>query len=123
MSPGLAADTSAGWGGDRGVLVTNGNRSAFAWRLRYDDAGGESRASRALLAIEAALGKLHGAGSPRAGSFECRERADRGPIGLSKSGAELILVLGPAVTGGRAWASAGDCALAQKWAREIAAAK
>jgi hypothetical protein len=123
MNPGLAADASAGWGGDRGVLVTNGNRSAFAWRLRYDEAGGgEARASRAQVAIDAALSKLPGRWA-RTGSFACRERADRGPIALMKSGAELILALGPAVTGARPWTSAGDCALAQRWAREIAAAK
>jgi hypothetical protein len=124
MNPGLAAEMSAGWGGDRGVLVTNGNRIAFAWRLRYDEAGGgESRASRAQLAIDAALSKLPGHSAARAGSFVCRERADRGPIALMKSGADLILVLGPAMAGARTWASAGDCALAHRWVREIAASR
>jgi len=36
MDPKAAAETSSGWGGDRGVLVTDGDKTAFVWRLRYD---------------------------------------------------------------------------------------
>jgi hypothetical protein len=34
-----AGADAAGWGGDRGVLVKSSERYAFAWRVRFDDAG------------------------------------------------------------------------------------
>jgi hypothetical protein len=37
MDPAAAAEASKGWGGDRALLVANGDRRAFAWRLRYDE--------------------------------------------------------------------------------------
>jgi hypothetical protein len=124
MDPRLAAETSAAWGGDRGVLVTNGDLSAFAWRLRYDaGSAGESHASRARVAIVRALGPGVALEAAQGVSFACRQRADRGPIAVMQSGIDLIFVLGPAKTGSAAWTSAGDCALSRKWSREIASSK
>jgi hypothetical protein len=119
--PTMAASVSADWGADRGVLVTSGDRAAYAWRLRYDPAASnDSRAARALRAIK------HGAMGPAKATddaFICRERGDRGPIAIARSGSDLVFVFGPArLTPGK-WTSAGDCALARKWTREIAAAR
>jgi hypothetical protein len=120
MDPKGAAETSVGWGGDRGVLLTNGDKAAFAWRLRYD-AGktNDSRAEHAFAALTRALDKTLGPARKSDGSFACRERADRGPIAVARSGADVVFVLGPATAGASGWASAGDCALSKKWVREI----
>jgi len=124
MDPKAAADASVGWGGDRGVLVTNGDRAAFAWRLRYDPGAKskDERARRAFAAVTRALDKALGPATKKSATFACRERADRGPIAVSLSGADLVFVLGPATTSRTAWKSAGDCALARTWSREIVAA-
>ncbi len=123
MDPKSAADVSAGWGGDRGVLVMNGDRGAFAWRLRFDAARpGErkdERAARAFTAITHAMEKTYGAAKSSEAAFLCRERADRGPLAVSRSGNDLIFVAGPASTAASGWKSAGDCGLSQKWTREI----
>lgn len=123
MEPKVAAETATGWGGDWGVLVTSGDKAAFAWRLRYD-AGKttDDRAAHAYGTLTRALDKALGPAKMIDAAFTCRERADRGPIGVGRVGADLVFVLGPATaTGG--WASAGNCALSRKWAREIGAAK
>jgi hypothetical protein len=117
-----AADAASGWGGDRGVLLTNGAESAFAWRLRFDGgtkANGE-RASRAYAAISQGMSTSLGRASMSEGSFVCRERADRGPLAVSHSAADMILVAGPATTAADGWRAAGDCSLARRWIREIA---
>ncbi len=118
-----AADLSAGWGGDRGVLVSNGDLAAFAWTLRYDP--GKTTDSRALAAFPAIAGGIdHLLGAPSVGdaSFDCHERVDRGPLAVARAGANLVFVAGPAKTATRAgaWASAGSCAVARNWVREIA---
>jgi hypothetical protein len=119
--PKAAADLSAGWGGDRGVLLTNGDRAAFAWRLEYD-AGKtkDERTVRAWNAIPKALAKALGAPKVSDAKFVCFERGDRGPFAMARHGADLVFVLGPANTGGASWASAGDCTQSRAWVREIA---
>jgi len=122
MEPKAAAEASLGWGGDRGVLVTTGDRAAFAWRLHYD--AGKTKDDRALHAYSAlarALDKTLGPAKAGDATFTCRERADRGPLAVARAGADIVFVLGPATTSTSGWASAGDCGLSRKWAREIAA--
>jgi hypothetical protein len=125
MDAKTAAETSSGWGGDRGALVTNGDRAAFAWRLRFDPPakGHGDRATRAYTALAQALDKLLGPAKGETASFVCHERADRGPIAVSRGGADLVVIVGPAKTGAGSWKSAGDCALARKWASEIVVSK
>ena len=118
-----AAAVSAGWGGDRGVLLTNGDRAAFAWRLHYDTGKTEdARAVEAYAAVAGGIDRLLGAPSMGDTTFDCHERSDRGPLAVARAGADLVFVAGPAKTppGGAAWASAGSCGGARKWAREIA---
>ena len=125
MEPKAAAEASSGWGGDRGVLVTSGDKAAFAWKLRYD-AGNKTRderAARAYAGLTRALDKALGPAKTSDAAFACRERGDRGPLALARVGADVVLVLGPASTSASGWASAGDCALSRKWVREIAAAR
>jgi hypothetical protein len=119
MEPRAAAEISAGWGGDRGVLVTNGDRAAFVWRLRYDPGKTtDERAAHAFSTLVRAMDKSLGAAKTTEASFVCRERADRGPIAFGRDGADLVFVLGPASTAGGTWKSAGDCKLSKRWIRE-----
>lgn len=119
-----AAEVSPDWGGDRGVLVRSGDQSAFAWRLRYDSTvDGEAHAAAAWKVLVKALDKTLGAPKGSDAAFDCHERADRGPLAASRAGKDLVLTLGPAHVAKGGWSSAGDCALARRWAREIAASK
>jgi hypothetical protein len=120
MDPKAAAATSVGWGGDRGVLLTNGDKVAFAWRLRYD-AGKtfDDRSGHAFAALAKALDKSLGPPKMADGAFICRERGDRGPMAIALRGADILFVLGPATATHAAWSTAGNCALSKKWVREI----
>jgi hypothetical protein len=113
-----AAEASGGWGGDRAVLVTSGDKAAFGWRLRYD--GGAAAATHAYKALTRGLEQALGPVSARGDGAVCRERADRGPFAIGHKDGDLVFALGPARVGAT-WAGAGGCALALKWLREIAA--
>ena len=119
-----AERASTGWGGDRGVLVQNGDRAAFAWRIRYDPGKtSESRAVDVYAAIARGIDQSIGPASLSDASFDCHERSDRGPLAVARRGGDLVFVAGPTSTPARgAWASAGSCATARKWVKEIAAA-
>jgi hypothetical protein len=122
LDPAAAAAASDGWGGDRGVLVTDGPRSAFAWRLRYDPGSTKAdRAAQPFATIATALEKAFGVADMKKPGFVCRERADRGPIAMLHAGSDIIFTLGPANTADSGWVTGGTCALASHWAREIAA--
>jgi hypothetical protein len=116
-----AAQASAGWGGDRGVLVSNGDRSAFAWRLRYDSGKKSSQhAAEVFGTIAREMDRSLGAASVSDTSFACHERSDRGPLAVGRVEGDLLFVAGPAkTTESGAWSSGGNCALARKWVREI----
>jgi hypothetical protein len=121
MDAARAAEASAGWGGDRGVLVANGDRAAFAWRLRYDPGKTTNeRATNVFPAIARAIDRSLGTPSVTDASFDCHERADRGPLAVARAGADLVFVAGPARTlASGAWSSVGTCSLARKWVVEI----
>jgi len=117
-----AAEASAGWGGDRGVLVTRDDRAAFAWRLRYDaTATKDELAIRSYASIVRALRESFGAPAASDARFACHERVDRGPLAVARSGGDVIVLLGPAQIAPTGWKSAGSCAASRRWAREIAA--
>jgi hypothetical protein len=124
LDPASAGAVSDGWGGDRGVLVTDGPRSAFAWRLRYDPEESKGgRAARAYGTLAVALDKAFGPATLKKPEFVCRERQDRGPIAMMRAGSDLVFTLGPVTTAMSGWSSAGTCALAMQWAHEIAGAR
>jgi hypothetical protein len=116
-----AAEASWGWGGDRGRLLKNGDRAAFAWRLRFDQGveAKDDRALRAYLLIVQGLSETLGRPATKDARFLCYERADRGPLAVSRQGVDLIVLAGPATTSESVWTSAGDCTLARKWTTEI----
>jgi len=122
MDASVAAEASAGWGGDRGVLVARGADAAFAWTLRYDATKSkDERAARSYEALTHAFEKAFGPPQMRDGSFVCRERADRGPMAVVRSGSDIVFTFGPAQAGEDGWKSSGSCALARRWTREIVA--
>lgn len=102
---------AAGWGGDRYVVARRDDgpgRHAIAvgWRVVMDtdrDAG----------ELADLLKKRFGAG--------CRERKTVGPITWLRKGRDLALAAGPYTRLGKTPESAGGCALANKWAKEILA--
>jgi hypothetical protein len=120
-----AARVSDGWGGDREVLVVNGDRAAFAWRLRYDPRGknGDDRAVAAFAAVARGIDRtMRAPASTGDSAFDCHERIERGPLAVARYGADLVFIAGPATTGAKGtWKKAGDCALARAWTKEIAA--
>ncbi|MCL2450887.1 MAG: hypothetical protein FWD17_18240 [Polyangiaceae bacterium] len=122
MPADAAARASAGWGGDRGVLLTHDDLMAFAWRLQYDaTAKRDELAARSYDVITHALTESIGAPSVTAARFACRERPDRGPFAIARDGEDLLVVLGPARVGTTEWTSAGSCELSRRWVAEIAA--
>jgi hypothetical protein len=119
---GTAAQLAGGWGGDRGLLLKNGDRAAYVWTLRYDPATAKPpRATVTFRVLEKALEK-QGRWTTTAPTFACRARPDRGPLAVFVANDDLVVTLGPAQVTGGTWKSAGDCALAQKWAAAIAKA-
>jgi hypothetical protein len=117
-----AAKASIGWGGDRGVLLAKGDRSAFAWRVRYDPTQAkEPRAAAVYTAIAGGIDRTVAAPATSDAAFDCRERPDRGPLAIARAGADVIVVAGPAKTpAGGHWTSAGTCATSRAWVTEIA---
>ena len=113
LDPKEAADASAEWGGDRGVLVKNGDRAAFAWHLRYDASTNpkEERAMRTYTLLAHAFEKALGPAKTHDAAFVCYERSERGPLAVARAGLDLVFIAGPANTSHAAeWTSAGGIA-------------
>jgi hypothetical protein len=120
MTPSAAASASAGWGGDRGVLLTDGDRAAFAWRLRFDaTAKADELATRSFAALARGLTDSLGPAAVSDAHFVCRERSDRGPLAVGLVGNDLVFALGPAQASPAAWKSGGTCVTSRRWIREI----
>ena len=117
MAAPLAAKAAEGWGGDRLALALNGDQAALAMRVRYDAGPARSAKSDPFTLVTGALPAL-GKATPKGAGWVCIERATLGPLGVMKTGRDLILVAGPAKTTGE-WASASTCAQAKTWAKEI----
>jgi hypothetical protein len=136
IGPERAKVAANGWGGDRDVLLENGDQAAMAIHARYDASRGRAAAEdpftlvAAGIAASASAGDANGnanakgKGKPAAkdATWVCVERPQLGPLGALKRDHDLVLVVGPAKSGA-IWASAGSCAVAKKWATEIAAQK
>jgi hypothetical protein len=116
-----AVTAAAGWGGDRDVLVTNGDVRALAIHVRYDATRTQASSSDPFALLAPGLAKTVGKPQVKEAAWLCIARAELGPLGVMKKGQELVFVAGPSKTGDKAWSSAGDCALAKRWATEIAA--
>jgi hypothetical protein len=116
-----AQAAASGWGGDRGVLAKNGDRAAFAWRVRFDAAPGDAEAfaKRAFGEATKAVARVQSSKAAQStATFVCYERGDRGPLAVSRFGRDVTFLAGPANVGAT-WSSSGTCASAKSWATEI----
>jgi hypothetical protein len=111
---------AVGWGGDREILVQNGDRAALALHVRYDANRGGSAKEEPFALLAPGIAAKVGKPAAKDANWVCVARAALGPLGVLRRGRELVIVAGPAKTGST-WAAAGDCALAKRWATEIAA--
>ncbi len=128
MDEGRAAVAASAWGGDRAVMAARGEDVAIGWRIVYDEpkvkrARDKHPAERAFSAVVTGLDARLARPTKKDASFACFARDKIGPLGILRSGASLVVVAGPAKAPNVGlWTSVGDCVLAEKWAKEIAAA-
>ena len=115
----VAAD---GWGGDRDVLVENGDRAAAAIHVRYDAQPAPGANEDPFTLLAAGLTESVGKPAVKDAKWICIARPKLGPLAVLKRGRDLVIIAGPAKSGDT-WGPAGDCALAKKWASEIAGQK
>jgi hypothetical protein len=104
-------------------LIQRGDRTAFAWRLRYDPGTiASEHAARAFAALSAAFERIHGAPKLRAKSLVCHERHRRGPLALAADGSDLLIVAGPDRVPALGEETGDEtCRLSQTWIHEIEA--
>jgi hypothetical protein len=110
----LAAATAAHWGGDREVLVKNGEQAALAIKVRWDAGAPKDDAF-----AESAFDALVRSTVKTKDAVPCSQRADRGPFAIGRKGRDVVIVAGPAKVTASAWTAAGDCTLARKWIAEL----
>jgi len=104
-----AADSAAGWGGDRIAVFSGGQERILTWNIALDD---EAAAQRYLRAF---------AGKTRIeGDQFCEPRGDLGPLVAARRGTRLVVLAGPR---GAAGAGAQDaCAAGSAWTKQQLAA-
>lgn len=118
-----AGEAADDWGGDRAVLVEkagDGGSAALAIHIRFDAAHEPAHdyAKRAFTVLARGFEATVGHAAMKDASFVCVERADLGPLAITRSGRDFVLTAGPARTSG-AWGSTGNCAMAKKWSAEV----
>ncbi len=118
MTDSDAADAASHWGGDRAVLARRAAEVAFGWRVRYDAATPTpGYADRAFVAVSAAMVRKLGPAKIRDAAQVCFERPGHAALSLSRAGNDLLFTAGPALSADMT--PRGDCALAQRWSREV----
>ena len=113
-----ARPIAEGWGGDRGVYLSNGSEIALAWRVRYDEELGPKRAKAAFTALAAAFTKSVGNAAVNEPSFVCFDRPHLGPLAFSVRSGDLQIFAGPATPGAEVWSSSATCKQTKGWAFE-----
>jgi hypothetical protein len=114
-----AATFATGWGGDRSVVVSNGNDHAVAWHVRYDPTTTEAFVARAFNAVAAGLETKLGAPKVKSAGAVCFERSDLGPFAVAHAARDLVFVAGSAAGNGAKWVSSSTCARANAWVAQI----
>jgi hypothetical protein len=114
----VARDAALGWGGDRSAIFANKDTIAFAIKIRFD-AEPKNRAKNAIAKLAPAMKKKIGRPTVDGAEAICFERADLGPLLLTRRGDDVAIIAGPTSAAGTAWKSAGTCALAKTWAAEL----
>jgi hypothetical protein len=114
----IARDVALGWGGDRSALYANKDTIAFAIKIRFD-VEPKDRAKNAIAKLAPSMKKKLGRPAIDGAEAICFERADLGPLLLTRRGDDVAIIAGPSTTVGTSWKSAGTCALAKTWAAEL----
>jgi hypothetical protein len=122
MGADKAKVAASGWGGDRAILVQNGDRWALAIHVRYDAQRSRAPSEDPFLLTQAGLAATVGKPKVKDAGWACVERSQLGPLALLKKDRDLVLLAGPTQSG-PTWSPAGDCALAKRWATEVVAGK
>ncbi|APR83655.1 Hypothetical protein A7982_09004 [Minicystis rosea] len=107
----IAATAAAGWGGDRYVVARRDDAKdrhtiAVGWHAVMDS-------DEDATELAAVLKKRFGTA--------CRERPTMGPIAWQRKGRDLAVVAGPYQRQGKVPKSAGTCAVATRWVKEMLA--
>src|SRR5262249_26342609 len=122
-----AAAAAGGWAGDRAALFrsgtpvgrTTGVTVAAAWHIRFDpgDKDPDSEAREAFKAVAEAIHPGQGASS----STICDERSKLGlgPMSVTRTGRDLVIVAGPYRRDGNRVASDSVCTKSLRWAADI----
>ena len=119
---GAAVRGASDWAGDRIAVYRNGEQYAIAWHVRYDTEEAAERGAAGLatgVVAQRAGNDLPPAGAP--GGPACRERTERGPLGMVRKGRAVVLVAGPYQRSGATATSRGDCSGALNWGAAILA--
>lgn len=136
VPPATAAEAASGWAGDSVAVFATGDRRAVAVRLRYDSEEQAIRGfevlARGALTEEperrtgdrppVAVSRDEGKKAARSGRV-CRERAQRGPFAVARSGRDLGVTLGPYQRRTGVATSDGTCSVALRWAEAVARAR
>lgn len=136
VPPATAAEAASGWAGDAVAVFASGDRRAVAVRLRYDTEEQAIRGfevlARGALTEEperrqgdrpaVAVSRDEGKKAAKAGRV-CRERAQRGPFAVARSGRDLGVTLGPYQRRTGVATSDGSCTVALRWADAVARAR
>jgi hypothetical protein len=129
-----AAAAARGWGGDRAALYRGevagapgagraapagqltGTPLAAAWHIRFDtgDKDPDSEAREAFKTVAEAIRP----GQP-ATSAVCVERTALGPLSVSRTGRDVVIVAGPYRRDGKRVASDSVCAKSLRWAADV----
>ncbi len=117
-----AKAAATNWGGDHTALVKKGDQVAFAWTIRWDDAKAprptNGFAADAWATIAPAFATKFAA-TVKEASFVCGVRSEAGPVAIATKNKDIVVVTGPTTVKDGKFTSAGDCALAKKWATEL----
>ena len=121
-----ARKAAAGWGGDRTTVFSKGDQIAYAVHSRYDAGApkADAFAERAFAKLVPGLKKtLATKPTISDASTICFDRKELGPLLFLRKDRDLVMITGPARVANAAWSSTGTCAIAKKWADEVAAQK
>jgi hypothetical protein len=121
-----ARNAAAGWGGDRTSVFSKGDQIAYAVHARYDvgtpkpDAFAERAFAKLVPGLKKTIAQKPAIADA---SAICFERKDLGPLLFMHRDRDLVMITGPARVASAAWTSTSTCAIARKWADEVAAQK
>lgn len=116
--PARGREAAKDWGGDRVTFFQKGDEVALATRLQFDPSGGKHGA-RSFDIVKKGFEDMLGKAKQSSEGFVCFERPELGPLTIARKGDTMVVTAGPTKVTQKAWASAGSCAVAAKWSKEL----